>query len=107
MRIEGSRYRQVISEYLQILPAYLGGTCECKICLNTSARSLNEIRGIESTEDSSDGENLFSSNFTSEFDYPLSETWDHLVRTAAIGICMVCLFIALLAVLYDPENRPF
>ncbi|WCJ41194.1 SEC14 cytosolic factor family protein / phosphoglyceride transfer family protein [Euphorbia peplus] len=106
LRIEGSRYHQVICEYLQTLPAYLGGICECKICLKTSTRvrRVNEIRRIESAEDLNDGEDLLS---PSQADYPLNETWDHLVRTAVIGVLMVWIFIAVLAVLYDPEIRPF
>lgn len=111
LRIEGSAYHRVICEYLQTLPSYLGGNCTCKICANISIhtrrrpQATNEIRRIESTEYVSDGEDLPSPHLTFESDVPLNESWDHLVRTAVIGILMVWVFIALIAVLYDPDSR--
>ncbi|KDP44215.1 hypothetical protein JCGZ_05682 [Jatropha curcas] len=111
LRIEGNAYDRVISEYLQILPSYLGGNCSCKTCSNISIHAqqpqvMNEIRRIQSTESVSDGVDLRSLHLPFETDVPMNENWDHLLRTAVIGILMVWVFIALVAVLYDPDTKP-
>ncbi|XP_050213088.1 uncharacterized protein LOC126664632 [Mercurialis annua] len=112
LRIEGSMYHRVICEYLQTIPSYLGGSCTCKMCSNigihTMQRSrVNEIRRVESLECLTDGGDTPSSRMSFEDDVSANENWDQLLRTAVIGMLMVWVFIALIAVMYDPETRPF
>ncbi|XP_048234111.1 SEC14-like protein 5 isoform X2 [Ricinus communis] len=114
LRIEGNMYRRVICEYLQTIPSYLGGSCTCKICSSISSihvtrqrHTVNEIRRAESTEYLTDAEDIPSARLTFEDDVSMNENWDQLLRTAVIGVLMVWAFIALIAVLHDPESRPF
>ncbi|KAJ9188976.1 hypothetical protein P3X46_000320 [Hevea brasiliensis] len=113
LRIEGKKYHRVIFDYLQNLPSYLGGNCTCNICSNIrihamrQPQAINEIGRIDSTEFVGDGEDLPSPHLNFEADVPIIENWDHMWRTAVIGVLMVWVFLALVAILYDPETWLF
>ncbi|KAJ4834455.1 hypothetical protein Tsubulata_007908 [Turnera subulata] len=114
LRIEGKMYHRVLSEYLQTLPSYLGGDCICSICSNenfaTTQHSPSTSEIISKTRPISfiqDREDLPSSHLTFEEDVQSNDNWDHLLRTAVIGLLMLWVFVALVAGFYDPASRPF
>ncbi|CAI0474935.1 unnamed protein product [Linum tenue] len=53
------------------------------------------------------GEDQGSLLLTSQVDGTPNGEWDHLLRTAVIGILMAWIFVALAVGFYDPESRPF
>ncbi|KAJ8750608.1 hypothetical protein K2173_015782 [Erythroxylum novogranatense] len=113
LRIEGSVYHRVLSEYLQQLPSYLGGNCACKICSTTSIHATRHADFREDTMEidyehlSDGGDDLSLPNPNYQTDIVMDNEWDQLLRTAVISILMVWIFIALIASFYDPESRPF
>lgn len=68
------------------------------------SQAINEIRMIDSTEYIGDGEDLASPHLNFGADVPINESWDHMWRTAVIGVLMVWVFIALVGILHDPET---
>ncbi|OAY51791.1 protein real-time [Manihot esculenta] len=110
LRIEGNKYHKVICDYIHKLPSYLGGNCSCDICSTIrihamrQSQAINEIRMIDSTEYIGDGEDLASPHLNFGADVPINESWDHMWRTAVIGVLMVWVFIALVGILHDPET---
>ncbi|XP_074289937.1 uncharacterized protein LOC141616023 [Silene latifolia] len=103
----GERYREVLSEYFQELPACLGGTCICATCSSGTSNTTRTFPFIEVLTDahlSANGyscEGLRSEYLRSEAD--VNQNFDHLLRTAMIGILMLCVFGAILAGIYESE----
>lgn len=112
VKIEGEMFRKVLSEYLQTLPSYLGGNCTCMRCLKISnhdalPRLAKETNGMLPYSDVSDDEDLPSPHLSHQTDINMNGDCDQVLRTAVIGMLMLCVFIALIAGLSDPESRPF
>ncbi|CAN1282937.1 Phosphatidylinositol/phosphatidylcholine transfer protein SFH3 [Linum perenne] len=116
LRVEGKKYHRVLSEYLQTVPAYLGGNCTCQRCSDTGnhnelLRPTNDT--IKREHDISDGEGrqgpAASLLLTSQVDncHPNDTEWDRVLKSAVIGILMACVFVVLVIGLYDSETRPF
>ncbi|KAF8395102.1 hypothetical protein HHK36_019043 [Tetracentron sinense] len=109
LRIEGEMYQKVLSEYIQILPSFLGGKCTCTKC---STLAINDIqhrrkgtKKMEPSADFTDDDDLISSNPT-YLAVHMNENCDHILRSAIVGVLMVWLFIALIAGMYDPDSLP-
>ncbi|URE03040.1 CRAL/TRIO domain [Musa troglodytarum] len=104
LRIEGESYRKVLSEFLGNVPAFLGGNCTCSNCENlvadwpSSRMAETRVRpGGNVSEDESAGD-----------DYPTHElafggNCDHVLRAAIVAFLMLCVLVAFLAGMYDPE----
>ncbi|KAL9247682.1 hypothetical protein vseg_021089 [Gypsophila vaccaria] len=109
LKFLGEKYREVLSEYFQELPACLGGTCVCTTC--SSGTSSNSWRFIP--REVLDNTRLIANGFTCEdldLDFRRSEddvhqNFDQLLRTGIIGILMMCVFVAFLAEIYS-ESQP-
>lgn len=71
------------------------------------SQSANDVDKVEPNEYVSDGADLPSPHLSWQADFHVNDDWNHLFRTAVIGILMVWIFIALIAGIYDPESRPF
>lgn len=114
LRIEGEMYQKVLSEYLQILPLYLGGKCSCDRCRHVgdwnsdshhmyrSKTRSDDTDGGSTTEDAT---GALHSSFQSDIDS--NDSFNQVVRTSVIAMLMLWLFFVLLAGLWDPETRPF
>ncbi|XP_009358350.2 phosphatidylinositol/phosphatidylcholine transfer protein SFH10 [Pyrus x bretschneideri] len=107
LRIEGESYRKILSEYLEALPLYLGGKCQCKICTDMWHPRTNEVAKTELREDLHEGRTPLPAHPTYENEVDMEDNWDQLVRTAIFGLLMVWVFIAFLSLFFDPESRPF
>ncbi|KAF5446973.1 hypothetical protein F2P56_032565 [Juglans regia] len=111
LRIEGEMYKKVLSEYLGILPSYLGGKCSCTKCSTLSIclaqqPPMYRMNNIEPVAVVSDGEDLPLRHPENEIDAHLNGNYDQVLRTAMISILMLWAFIAVMAGLWDPESRP-
>ncbi|CAL9103819.1 unnamed protein product [Musa acuminata var. zebrina] len=105
LRIEGESYQKVLSEFLQNVPAFLRGNCTCSNCENlvadwpSSRMAETRIQPCGNvSEDESAGD-----------DYPTHElafsgNCDHVLRAAIIAFLMLCVLVAFLAGMYDPES---
>ncbi|XP_074267858.1 uncharacterized protein LOC141591440 [Silene latifolia] len=106
----GEKYRDVLSEYFQELPACLRGTCICAVC---SSDASNNVWCFSSLEVGNDTQ-LVSNRRGSEhldFEYLQSESdvhqiFDQLLRTGMIGILMLCVFAAFLAGIWNSGSQP-
>ncbi|XP_031386638.1 uncharacterized protein LOC116200090 isoform X1 [Punica granatum] len=114
LRIEGEMYLKVLSECLQMLPAYLGGKCGCEKCRNPGNHSMHPFSDGPSWSNSMpDGseregsEDLAPNYLMKESDMDSEDTFNQVVRTFMIAVLMLWLLVALIAGLYDPESRPF
>lgn len=106
LRIEGGMFRSVLSEYLVLLPSYLGSNCTCMQCSKIAARKMEQLpvyerREIEPISDAPGDEGLSSSYLEpaiSDRDY------SRMLRTAVIGMLIFWVFIALMAGLCGDES---
>lgn len=110
LRFIGDKYKEVLSQYFDELPACLGGKCICATCSSGSSYNTHHLASIEVANDpqlTADGfiyEDTAFRSLRSEIDmYP---NVDQVLRTGMIGILMFCVLIAFLAGMYDPESRP-
>ncbi|XP_048324032.2 uncharacterized protein LOC107408865 [Ziziphus jujuba] len=111
LKIEGQMYQKVLSEYLQAIPLYLGGKCTCRQCSDSSLYHMQQFPASGIAEKDSparfgEGENSLLLNPGYESGADLNDNCDQVLRTAIISILMLWVFIAFIAGMYDPENRP-
>lgn len=106
LRIEGEGYLRVLSEFLESVPAFLGGKCTCSKCRmllagTKSERAIEEPSTPETSDDSFDYEQ-------SADDYPITATMfsscEGCLRAAVVGILLLCIIITFMAGIYDPSS---
>lgn len=109
LKFIGERYQEVLSEYFQELPACLGGKCICAECSSASSYTTRRFPSAEVANDphlSADGFSYDDNALhylVSEID--IHQSFDHVLRTGMMGILMFCLFVALLAGIYDSDSH--
>ncbi|PAN44275.1 hypothetical protein PAHAL_9G031100 [Panicum hallii] len=109
LRFEGDSYKKTLAEFLQVVPAFLGGKCSCPQCEKPRDRSV-----IQAGEGSKSQHQLISVDDGSpvtDFDFDEAEilspySCENTIRAAIIGLLMVCIFIAFLAGMNDPTSVP-
>ncbi|KAL8503484.1 hypothetical protein ACS0TY_022293 [Phlomoides rotata] len=113
LRILGDSYKNVIPDYFQSIPSYLGGQCTCPRCGELGAgnafRILDTPTAIaESVSDIVIAEDIPSGQPTYEYDDDMSieRHWSLALRNAVIGILIVFVLIAFIEGIYNPESRP-
>ncbi|TKY48434.1 Sec14 cytosolic factor [Spatholobus suberectus] len=113
LKIEGEMHQKVLSDYLPILPSFLGGCCTCMKCSNIGkwdmlqpyATGTSGRDGVVDTSDSdSDNEDSPTLHPSDELEGGLYGNYDQLLRTAIVGILIFWVFIALGVVVFDPSN---
>lgn len=108
LRIYGEIYQKVLAECLQTLPLYLGGDCNCKKCRimsNSNVQQPCETERPNSRADFSDVEDREEQVRVNYYERHRdgNANWDLAVKTAMLVVLM---FLALVTLLSDPENRP-
>lgn len=109
LRILGDSYKNVISDYFQSLPSYLGGQCTCPRCgtgnvfqiIDTPTTTAESVSDIVIGEDVPSGQLAYEYN-----DMNIESHWSRAVRNAVIGILIVFVLIAFIEGIYNPESRP-
>ncbi|GAB2274336.1 hypothetical protein Dimus_009101 [Dionaea muscipula] len=107
------RYCDILSEHLQVAPAYLGGKCSCSTCLGISfhdtqaPRTLAMVSDRDPNADVSDYEDLPAVDPHSQIDVNVAHNFDQVVRTAVMAVLVMCVFVSFIAVVFDPESRLF
>ncbi|KMT05286.1 hypothetical protein BVRB_7g174240 [Beta vulgaris subsp. vulgaris] len=108
LKFLGLQYREILSEYIQELPACLGGKCICEICSSASSHNARRFPSMEvANQLLADGLNLEDvdlDHLRSEID--VRHSLDEVLRTGMIGILMLCVLVALLAGFFDRESHP-
>ncbi|KAK4786219.1 hypothetical protein SAY86_002908 [Trapa natans] len=113
LRIEGEAYQKVLSEYLQALPAYLGGKCNCEKCRNYGAYATTSLpdgsrRSYPMSNIKNEGSNGSALNHLSYDSAMETEAaFYQVVRTCVISVLMLWLLVALITGLYDHDSSPF
>ncbi|KAG0465177.1 hypothetical protein HPP92_019341 [Vanilla planifolia] len=102
LQIVGERNRKLLSDFLESVPAFLGGDCSCPKCRILSARrsqaSTEEIcRGEPSGNTTSDA-SLAASNDFQATELTFSGSCEHVLRAAVVLILMLWVLIAFFAV---------
>lgn len=96
----------MLSEFLQSVPAFLGGDCTCSKCRkllagNERNHDMNGTGKWETSDDLLDNESFSD-------DYPATETMygncEHYLRAAVVGILLLCIMIAFMAGIYNPNS---
>ncbi|KAK1642885.1 hypothetical protein QYE76_060690 [Lolium multiflorum] len=105
LRFEGESYKKTLAEFLQIVPAFLGGKCNCSRCKKPREGSL--IQAGEGSQNKShlstgSGSPITDMDFDEELELPSPYTCENAIRAAIIGLLMVWIFIAFLAGMNDP-----
>jgi hypothetical protein len=101
LRFEGDSYKKTLAEFLQIVPAFLGGKCSCSQC--EKPRDSSAIQAGEGSKSQprhisiDDGERFTNFDDFDEAEIPSFYSCEHAIRAAIIGLLMVCIFIAFLA----------
>ncbi|KAG6535554.1 SEC14-like protein 5 [Zingiber officinale] len=104
LRIEGDSYQKVLSEYVQSIPAFLGGDCTCSKCERVRSGWFPQLMA----ESSQRSANTLEVELADD-DYPLSEfafsdTCHSVLRAAIVALLMLCVLVAFLAGMHDPES---
>ncbi|XP_058099143.1 uncharacterized protein LOC131243661 isoform X2 [Magnolia sinica] len=105
LRVEGERYINILSEHLEMIPAFLGGRCTCSkcqmLCVGHIQPPVEETHKRE-VNPSFEDDDLMGDTYLS--DPPMNGGCDQILRTAIIGVLMLWIFIALLTGMHDPDN---
>ena len=106
LRFEGESYRKTLAEFLQVVPAFLGGKCDCARCKKPHSGSL--IQSGEGSRNRShistgSGSPIAGMDFDEETELPSPYNCENAIRAAIIGLLMVWIFIAFLAGMNDPQ----
>ncbi|GAA0186115.1 hypothetical protein LIER_33403 [Lithospermum erythrorhizon] len=105
LRIEGDMFQKALSECFQILPSYLGGDCSCLRCVAVNKCSdqhplLIPRNCAESAAGYSvEGNRSFQDGTSVNFEF------DQVLRFSVLSILIFAVVIALVAMIYDPENH--
>ncbi|XP_037436863.1 SEC14-like protein 1 [Triticum dicoccoides] len=108
LRFEGESYKKTLAEFLQIVPAFLGGKCNCSRCKKPRDSSLIQAgEGSRSRSLTSAGSRSRVSDM--DFDEELEElpspyNCENAIRAAVVGLLMVWIFVAFLAGMNDPQS---
>lgn len=112
LKFEGKMYQKALSDCIQILPSYLGGSCTCIRCAKLNMRIGNHLSCVmennltESTSLLTSNEILPLLHQSSDTDMIENANPDKILRTAVVGILMFWVFIAFISGIFDPESRP-
>ncbi|TVU44384.1 hypothetical protein EJB05_03821 [Eragrostis curvula] len=109
LRFEGDSYKKTLAEFLQIVPAFLGGKCSCSQCekpRDSSAIQTGEGSKSQPRQISVDGGATVTNFDFDEAEVPSPYSCEHAIRAAIIGLLMVCIFIAFLAGMNEPSSIP-
>jgi hypothetical protein len=107
LRFEGDSYK-TLAEFLQIVPAFLGGKCSCSQC--EKPRDSSAIQAGEGSKSQprhssiDDGERFTNFDDFDEAEIPSPYSCEHAIRAAIIGLLMMCIFIAFLAGMNEPSS---
>lgn len=99
-------YQKVLYDYLAILPSYLGGCCTCMKCSKICMTNLQQPCATGTSNrlvweaDINDDEDSLQ-HPSREFDGHPHGNFDHLIRTAIIGVLIFWVLIAFSAGIYD------
>ncbi|CAL4936770.1 unnamed protein product [Urochloa decumbens] len=109
LRFEGDSYKKTLAEFLQVVPAFLGGKCRCPRC--EKPRDSSVIQAGEGSKSQPRLINLDDGSPVTDFDFyedeiPSPYSCENAIRAAIIGLLMVCIFIAFLAGMNDPTSVP-
>ncbi|KAL5986174.1 hypothetical protein ACLOJK_028168 [Asimina triloba] len=108
VRFEGETYIKMLTEYLETVPACLGGKCTCDKCqmlpvgwhCPRSPTIETIMRELSFTSTDEDAIREQHAN-----DLPVDGGCEQIIRTAIVGILMVWIFIALLSTMFDQDGR--
>lgn len=125
LKIMGKMYQKDVIKYVQTLPSYLGGNCMCMKCRKYPVIQKSCVGETSSDETLADyvtsqfpeslgptyQDDHNSDDFTTYFDPShgnviMPTDCNQSLRTAVVGLLIVWVMIALIAVLSDPESRP-
>jgi len=104
LRFEGESYRKTLAEFLQVVPAFLGGKCDCSRCKKPRDGSLimaGEGSRSKSHISTGSASPTTDMDFDEELELPSPYTCENAIRAAIIGLLMVWIFIAFLAGMND------
>jgi len=103
LRFEGESYKKTLAEFLQVVPAFLGGKCNCSRCKKPYSGSLIQAgEGSRSNTSTGSGSPVAGMDFDEEVELPSPYTCENAIRAAIIGLLMVWIFVAFLAGMNDP-----
>lgn len=108
VRFLGEKKQKSLSEFLRIVPAFLGGDCECSRCrilLSNNSSGLIRIGEGESSENL-DNDPLDTNDFLST-ELPFISGCDHILRTAIVAILMMWVLIAFFSAMHNTDSLSF
>ncbi|XP_008776594.1 uncharacterized protein LOC103696681 [Phoenix dactylifera] len=106
LRVEGPTYLKVLSEFLQTVPACLGGNCTCSHCRRLVAGS--SLGRMEDTSRSQHHRNVSDDdaavNGYPNTDLPMNVNCDHVLRAVIVVFLMLWILISFFAGMNDTES---
>ncbi|PWZ24519.1 Phosphatidylinositol/phosphatidylcholine transfer protein SFH2 [Zea mays] len=111
LRFEGDSYKKALAEFLQAVPAFLGGKCSCLRC--ESPRDDSVIQAGEGSKKQPRLVSVDDGSPVTDLDFDLDEeeipspySCENAIKVAIIGLLMVCIFVTFLAGMIDPASVP-
>lgn len=107
MRFEGEAYQKALNDFLQIVPAFLGGKCSCSQCSQILSAKVkiqaNETSKSQHGQNDDMDEESAGTSLT-QSDIPLNNNCENVLRAAIVAFLMLWIFIAFLAGMSDGES---
>jgi len=109
LRFEGDSYKKTLAEFLQVVPAFLGGKCSCPQC--EKPRDSSVAQAGEGSKSHPRLTSVDDRSPATDFDFDAAEipspySCENAIRAAIIGLLMLCILIAFLAGMNDPTSVP-
>nr|GLL43030.1 uncharacterized protein LOC109193128 [Ipomoea trifida] len=105
LRFLGDTYKNVLSECIETLPSYLGGSCTCLRCdIHKMRDDLYIHEDMPETGADSKHDDDLPSALSGEQTYAPygARSLDEMLRMAIVGVLIIWVLFASIAVIYDP-----
>ncbi|PKA48550.1 hypothetical protein AXF42_Ash017449 [Apostasia shenzhenica] len=108
LQFVGENNPKFLSDFLGLVPAFLGGDCRCSRCRLLSSSRIPGLTGeISVVEPTVNELNVVSaSNDYPAAEFSLTDSCDHILRAAIIAVLMLWVLIAVFAAMNDPNALP-
>lgn len=110
MRLEGEGYQNALSEFLQTIPAFLGGDCNCTQCRKILGKVETKIEEICTSSKMQPHQKELQLELDGtacidliETELPAVNDSNHVLRAFIIGLLMLWIVIAFLAGINEPD----
>ncbi|GLJ40935.1 hypothetical protein SUGI_0846840 [Cryptomeria japonica] len=103
LHILGDNYPRILSEYLELVPSFLGGDCKCTSC--TRVRFNDDMDIVMNSKSSLHGNDEMDIEGTSYDNETSQDVGSHVLRAIIVALLMFWVLVATLAGFYESDQQ--